>query len=69
MGAAVAVAIWAGWISATRFAVSDPGTRVDPLILAICRAGLPALVLAPVVLRRGRLPDRARAGPGPPMWR
>lgn len=63
LGAAVAVAIWAGWISATRFAVSDPGTRVDPLILAICRAGLPALVLAPVILRRGLVPDGARVGP------
>ena len=63
LGGAVAVAIWAGWISATRFAVSDPGTRVDPLILAVCRAGLPALVLAPVILRRGFLPDGARLGP------
>lgn len=63
LGAAVAVAIWAGWISATRFAVSDPGTRVDPLILAICRAGLPALVLAPVILRRGLVPDGARVVP------
>lgn len=63
LGAAVAVAIWAGWISATRFAVSDPGTRVDPLILAICRAGLPALVLAPVILRRGLVPEGARVGP------
>ena len=63
LGAAVAVAIWAGWISATRFAVSDPGTRVDPLILAICRAGLPALVLAPVILRRGLVPDGAKVGP------
>lgn len=63
LGGAVAVAIWAGWISATRFAVSDPGARVDPLVLAICRAGLPALVLAPVILRRGMVPDGARLGP------
>ena len=63
LGGAVAVAIWAGWISATRFAVSDPGTRVDPLVLAICRAGLPALVLAPVIWRRGLLPRGARLLP------
>ncbi|MEM9061969.1 MAG: DMT family transporter [Pseudomonadota bacterium] len=63
LGGAVAVAIWAGWISATRFAVSDPGARVDPLVLAICRAGLPALVLAPVILRRGLVPKGARLGP------
>ncbi|MEM7684597.1 MAG: DMT family transporter [Pseudomonadota bacterium] len=63
LGGAVAVAIWAGWISATRFAVSDPGTRVDPLVLAICRAGLPALVLAPVILRRGLVPKNTRLGP------
>lgn len=63
MGAAVAVAIWAAWITVTRYAVSDPGQRVDPLILAICRAGLPALVLAPVILRRGLVPEGARFWP------
>lgn len=63
LGGAVAVAIWAGWISATRHAVSDPGAQVDPLILAICRAGLPALVLAPVILRRGLVPEGARFWP------
>ena len=63
LGGAVAVAIWAGWISATRYAVSDPGARVDPLVLAICRAGLPALVLAPVILRRGLVPEGARFWP------
>lgn len=63
LGGAIAVAIWAGWISATRFAVSDPGARVDPLVLAVCRAGLPALILAPVILRRGLVPKGARLGP------
>lgn len=56
VGAVVAVAIWAGWISATRFAVTD---RVDPLVLAICRTGLPALILFPVILRRGLVPAGA----------
>jgi drug/metabolite transporter (DMT)-like permease len=63
LGGGVAVMIWAGWISATRFAVSDPGARVDPLVLAWCRAGLPALVLAPVILRRGLVPKGARVWP------
>lgn len=53
---AVAVLIWAGWITATRFAVGASATPTDPLVLAICRAGLPALVLAPVIWRRGLLP-------------
>ena len=63
LGGAIAVAIWAGWIVETRHAVGDPASRVDPLILAICRAGLPALVLAPVILRRGLVPDGARFWP------
>ncbi|MEM1300139.1 MAG: DMT family transporter [Pseudomonadota bacterium] len=64
LGGAVAVAIWAGWISATRFAVSGSGgTPTDPLVLAICRAGLPAVVLAPVIWRRGLVPAGARLGP------
>lgn len=65
-GGAVAVAIWAGWISATRFAVSGDAGAVaptDPLVLAICRAGLPAVVLAPVIWRRGLVPEGARLGP------
>lgn len=62
-GGAVAVAIWAGWISATRFAVSDPSARVDPLVLAICRAGLPAIVLLPVIIRRGLKPAGSRLWP------
>ncbi|MEM7746255.1 MAG: DMT family transporter [Pseudomonadota bacterium] len=59
LGGALAVVIWAGWISATRFAMTE---RVDPLVLAICRAGLPALVLAPVIWRRGLVP------PGASFW-
>ncbi|MEO1491499.1 MAG: DMT family transporter [Pseudomonadota bacterium] len=52
----VAVLIWVGWITATRVAVGDDAAPTDPLVLAICRAGLPALVLAPVIWRRGLLP-------------
>lgn len=64
LGGAVAVAIWAGWISATRFAVdAEGGAPTDPLVLALCRAGLPALVLAPVIWRRGLVPRGARLGP------
>ena len=62
-GGAVAVAIWASWIVVTRYAVSDPGARVDPVVLAICRAGLPAVVLAPIIWRRGLLPKGARFWP------
>lgn len=65
LGGAIAVTIWAGWISATRFAVSGGGDggATDPLVLGICRAGLPALLLAPVIWRRGLLPKGARLGP------
>lgn len=64
MGGAIAVLIWSGWITATRYAVSDGGgSATDPLVLAICRAGLPALILAPVIWRRGLLPKGARLGP------
>ncbi|MFK7942951.1 MAG: DMT family transporter [Paracoccaceae bacterium] len=64
LGGAVAVLIWSGWIAATRYAVSDGGgNATDPLVLAMCRAGLPALVLAPVIFRRGLLPAGARLGP------
>ena len=62
-GGAVAVAIWAGWIVVTRHAVSDPGARVDPVVLAICRAGLPAVLLAPIIWQRGLLPEGARFWP------
>ena len=59
----VAVIIWAGWISATRHAVSNPGSATDPLVLAICRAGLPAVILAPVIWRRGLFPRDSRLVP------
>ncbi len=49
--AAVAVAIWAGWIVAVRFSV----TTLSPLDVALLRYGGPALLLAPVWLRRGPL--------------
>lgn len=65
-GGAVAIIIWAGWIAATRFAVSgDAGQAAptDPLVLAICRAGLPAFLLAPVIWRRGLIPRGARIWP------
>ena len=52
----VAVLIWAGWISATRFAMTE---SVHPLVLAAMRNGLPALILAPVWLKRGIVPKGA----------
>ncbi len=63
LGGAIAVVIWAGWITATRFAVAEPTAPTDPLVLATCRAGLPALILAPVIWRRGLIPRGARLGP------
>ena len=59
LGGAVAVLIWAGWISATRHSMTE---RIDPLVLAACRNGLPALILAPVWLRRGIIPRDADLG-------
>ena len=59
LGGAVAVAIWAGWISATRFAVTED---VDPVVLGLCRNGVPALVLMPWILRRGLIPRDASMG-------
>lgn len=59
LGGATAALIWAGWISATRFSVTD---RIDPLVLASFRNGFPALVLAPVWLRRGIIPRGANLG-------
>ncbi len=56
LGAAVAVTIWAGWISATRFAVTE---RVDPLVLSFCRNVVPAVLLLPLILRRGIVPRGA----------
>jgi drug/metabolite transporter (DMT)-like permease len=56
LGAAVAVTIWAGWISATRLAMVE---AVDPLVPAFCRNAVPAAVLLPVILRRGIVPRGA----------
>lgn len=56
LAAAAAVLIWAGWISATRLAMTE---RVEPLVLAVFRNGVPALVLAPLWIRRGIIPRGA----------
>ena len=61
LGGAVAVLIWAGWISATRWSMVE---RIDPLVLAAMRNGLPALILAPVWLRRGHHSARCQSGRG-----
>jgi len=55
-----AVAIWAGWIVATRFAVTE---AVDSALLAVFRYTIPALALAPVWLRRGLVPRGASPRP------
>ncbi|MEO0681630.1 MAG: DMT family transporter [Pseudomonadota bacterium] len=47
-----AVLVWAGWIVATRESVST----VSPLDLSILRYGTPALLLAPIWLRKGLVP-------------
>lgn len=49
---AFAVSIWAGWIVATR----DQVGSLKPLDIALLRYGTPALLLAPIWLRRGLLP-------------
>ena len=61
LGAAVAVTIWAGWISATRLAMtgSEGAGRVDPLVLSFCRNVVPAVLLLPLILRRGIVPRGA----------
>ncbi|MEM9138341.1 MAG: DMT family transporter [Pseudomonadota bacterium] len=56
LGGLTAVLIWGGWIAATRDAMA--GTT-DSLVLAAMRNGLPALLLAPVWLRRGIIPRGA----------
>ena len=43
--AVTAVTIWAGWMSATRFAATD---GVAPIDVSMLRYGVPALMLAPV---------------------
>lgn len=60
LGAAVAVVIWAGWIAATRAAMIGAGTAaVDPLVLAVCRNAVPAVLMLPLILRRGIVPRDA----------
>jgi drug/metabolite transporter (DMT)-like permease len=56
LAAAVAVTIWAGWISATRHAMTE---RIDPVVIALCRNVVPALVMLPLILRRGIVPRGA----------
>jgi drug/metabolite transporter (DMT)-like permease len=58
LAAGAAVLVLAGWIVVVRFAMTE---AVAPELLALFRYGIPALVLAPVWLRRGVLP-RGRAG-------
>ena len=48
-----AVAIWAGWIVATRHAV---GHGLEPAAVGLLRFAIPALVFAPVWLRTGLKP-------------
>lgn len=59
IAAAVAVAIWAGWLVGARFSV-DPAVAagLTPLDVAFCRYVAPALLFAPVWLRAGLRPRR-----------
>ncbi|HWT99775.1 MAG TPA: DMT family transporter [Terriglobales bacterium] len=57
--ALLTVAIWAGWIVATRFAGE---TAISPITTGLFRYGPPALLLAPVWWRCGLLPR------GCPWW-
>lgn len=50
-----AVSIWAGWSAVTRLAVT---TELDAWDIAALRFGVAAVLLLPVVLRRGLLIDR-----------
>lgn len=49
----IAVAIWGGWMAATRFAVNE---AIAPLDLAFLRYGVPAVMLAPYWVPRGIVP-------------
>jgi drug/metabolite transporter (DMT)-like permease len=49
---AFAVIVWAGWIVATR----DQVASIPPLDIALARYGTPALLLAPIWLRKGLVP-------------
>lgn len=59
LAGAAAVLVWAGWIVATRFAVTE---RVESGVLALFRFGVPALIFAPVWLSRGLVPRGANLG-------
>lgn len=52
-GIVLAVLIWAGWIVATRHAMLEARA---PLDIALLRYGAPALLLIPVVMRKGLFP-------------
>ncbi|MEM6743620.1 MAG: DMT family transporter, partial [Pseudomonadota bacterium] len=54
-----AVLVWAGWIVVTR----DQVGRISPLDISIMRYGVPALLLAPIWMRKGLLPEGERLGP------
>ncbi len=54
LGGAIAVAIWSGWVVATRHAMTE---QLSPLAVAVMRYSVPAVVLAPVWLRRGLVPS------------
>lgn len=58
LAAAAAVAIWAGWIVATR----DQAGGTAPLDVALARYAVPALLLSPVWLRRGFIPKGENLG-------
>lgn len=60
VGVFAAVVIWAGWIVATRDAMQS---SLRPLDVALFRYGTPALLLAPVWLRKGIFPK------GEEWWR
>lgn len=57
--ALLTVAIWTGWIIATRHAVTG---HFDAASLALMRYAIPALMFAPWWLRRGLLPRSAGLG-------
>ncbi|MGB0853959.1 MAG: EamA family transporter, partial [Pikeienuella sp.] len=53
VGIITAVVIWAGWIVATRAAMN---ASYAPLDVALIRYGIPAVMLAPIWLRKGIFP-------------
>ncbi len=53
LGGAIAVAIWSGWVVATRHAMTE---QLSPLAVAAMRYAVPAVMLAPIWLRRGLVP-------------